>query len=265
LPRTTDLAAIRAALEADRPWAAYALGDLTPRHFARGQWHLAEGPAPGLVLLYRGSFASPVLFALGEPAAVGPLLDELGDEPEMHLHVRPEVRDLFARRYRILHEATMWRMVLGRDPRLPTPPPEIVRLGPSDLPALRELYADGEPAGEAPDFFDPAMLDDGAYFGVREGDRLIAAAGTHLVTPEESIAAAGNVYTRRDRRGRGLATFCTGAVTAEVLRRGVRTIVLSVNRENPAAARVYERLGFARYCTFREGLAILSGPGRPVE
>lgn len=67
------------------------------------------------------------------------------------------------------------------------------------------------------------------------------------------VAAIGNVYTRRDRRGRKLARQTAGAVAAELLARQIPTIVLNVNQKNVAALRVYEALGFRRYCPFWEG------------
>jgi ribosomal protein S18 acetylase RimI-like enzyme len=250
----TDRLAIRALLETDRPWSVYPLGDLAPERFGDCTWLAGPGPDPALVLLYR-AFAPPVLFTLGKPAAVGGLLDELAAEPELYLHVRPEVLPLVRAGFQVRGDKTMWRLVLDPARYRPAPAPAAVRLGPADLPALRRLFADGEPAGEAPGFFAPSMLTSGVYFGVREGAELVAAAGTHLVEPQENVAAVGNVYTRRDRRGRGLATLLTGAVAAEVQARGLRTIALNVEEHNPAL-RVYERLGFVRYCTFIEGLAV---------
>lgn len=94
------------------------------------------------------------------------------------------------------------------------------------------------------------------FFGIWEGDELIAAAGTHLVVPSEEVAAIGNVYTRRDRRGRCLATQVTSAVASELMRMKLRTIALNVEQKNAAAIGVYERLGFVRYCSFCEGRAI---------
>jgi len=38
--------------------------------------------------------------------------------------------------------------------------------------------------------------------------------------------------------------------------------VLNVDESNAAALRVYERLGFERYCEYREGIAILGRPAR---
>jgi predicted GNAT family acetyltransferase len=149
----------------------------------------------------------------------------------------------------------MWRMTL--DPAAFCPVPHRARrLSLADLPALETLFADGVPHGEAPDFFNAAMLADGVFFGLFEGPALVAAAGTHLVAPQEGVAAIGNVYTRRDRRGRGLAAQVTSAVAADLLGQSPAPLVaLNVNQANAAALRVYERLGFRRYCAFYEGLA----------
>jgi ribosomal protein S18 acetylase RimI-like enzyme len=242
---------IRTVLETDRPWAAYAMGDLHPPQSLRSTWLLAPD-APALLLLYRG-FSFPVLFALGEAAAVAPLLDRI-DEPRLYLSVRPEVMPLVRARWRVEEEAGMWRMVL-RDRFLAPPASGVELLGPSALPALTRLYEDGVEEGAA-GFFEPEILAQGVYYGVWEDEELVSAAGTHLVCPPESVAAVGNVYTRRDRRGRGLATAVTGAVTAELVRQGIGTLVLNVARTNAAALRVYERLGYRRYCPFFEGLAV---------
>jgi len=253
MPRITHPAEIRALLEIDRPWAVYALGDLAPGFFEHSEWLRAPN-APALILLYR-AFATPVLFALGKPESVRGLLDEIGGEREMYLSIRPEILPLVKARYEVRHETAMWRMVL--DPvNLAAPMQDAVRLGPADLAALQQLYADGKPSSEVPDFFYPSMIEQGVFFGIWEDKMLVAAAGTHLVAPLESVGAIGNVYTRRDRRGRGLALRVTCAVAAELLRLGLRTVALNVNQRNAAAIRVYERLGFARYCAFYEGVAI---------
>ncbi len=75
--------------------------------------------------------------------------------------------------------------------------------------------------------------------------------------PALGVAAVGNVYTRRDRRGRGLAARVTSAVTAHLLRHDppLSTVALNVNQHNAAALRVYAGLGYERYCGFHEGLA----------
>ena len=65
------------------------------------------------------------------------------------------------------------------------------------------------------------------------------------------------MYTRRDRRGRGLAGCLTSAVTQELLRMNIPVVGLNVSQRNSAAIRVYERLGFATHCEFVEGPAVL--------
>jgi ribosomal protein S18 acetylase RimI-like enzyme len=255
MPRVTDPSTIRALLETDRSWSIYALGDLPPVRFSRCSWFRAAGGVPALVLLYQ-AFTPPVLFTLGQPAAVASLLEEIAEERELYLHVRTEVLPAIKACYRVDPEKHMWRMVLDPADYRPVASGDAQRLGLDDLPALRALYADGEPVGESPDFFYPDMVTEGVFYGVREGDELIAAAGTHLVVPEESIGAIGNIYTRRDRRGRGLASRLTSAVAAELLRQGLRTVALNVNQGNAAAIRVYEPLGFRRYCSFCEGVAV---------
>jgi ribosomal protein S18 acetylase RimI-like enzyme len=47
----------------------------------------------------------------------------------------------------------------------------------------------------------------------------------------------------------------TSAVVEELLRQGIRDIILNVGQANEGAVRIYERLGFERYCPFFEGTA----------
>jgi GNAT superfamily N-acetyltransferase len=256
MPLLNNQADVRALLETDRAWSVYALGDLAPGLFEQCEWHRPADETSALVLVCR-IFAPPVLFALGTPAAVRPLLDEIANEPELYLHIRPEILPLLQERYEVYHEKTMWRMVLPPGKFRPAGCPGAVGLTTADLPALEGLYSDGAAAGESPDFFSPSMVADGVFYGVYEGNDLVAAAGTHLAVPTEGIGCVGNIYTRRDRRGRGLAAGLTSAVTRELLDMGVRTVALNVYERNASAIRVYERLGFVGHCFFKEGFARL--------
>ena len=47
-------------------------------------------------------------------------------------------------------------------------------------------------------------ITDGVYYGVRVGGRLVAAAGTHVISPTARLAVVGNVLTHAHYRGRGL-------------------------------------------------------------
>jgi ribosomal protein S18 acetylase RimI-like enzyme len=252
MARTYDLAAVREILETDRPWAAYALGDLTPGFVEHSEWYWTGPHTPAVVLLYRRE-ATPVLFSLGPAAEVQAILHGLPRVPSAYLSISVPHIDLVAQHAPIVERMAMYRMQLDPAAFAHEEVPSALRLGAEDVPALQALFADGEANHEAPDFFAPWMVKQGVYYGVYEQGELIAAAGTHLVAEQTGVAAVGNVYTRRDRRGRRLARHTTGAVAAALLARGIPTIVLNVNQKNAAALRVYEALGFRRYCPFWEG------------
>jgi ribosomal protein S18 acetylase RimI-like enzyme len=259
MPPTCDPAEIRALLQTDPRWAVYALGDLAPGLFQDSFWLRSADEPPALLLLYRG-FEPPVLFTLGDAASVQALLGEMNHDGDLYLHARPEILPVLHTGYDIPNAVAMWRMTLNPSDYRPAPTAEAVRLGSEQVHALERLYADGAETGESPHFFLPSMVREGVFFGLYEGTELTAAAGTHLVVPQESVAAIGCVYTRRDRRGRGLAACVTSAVVNELLRLRLATIALNVSQENTRAARVYERLGFVRYCAYYEGLALRRRP-----
>lgn len=250
---TDDRARIRALLETDRGWAVYALGDLEPPQAAFAEWRLAPGGG-ALVLLYR-EFGVPVLFTFGPPAEVAPLVNALA-EGEVYLLIRPDSLPLVEACFTVRDLTDMRRMLL--DPAAFARPngAGVARLNEGDFAALEALYADGADSHEAPDFFYRQHLERGMFCGVREGERLVAAAGTHLVSPALGLGTIGNVYVRRDRRGRGLGQLVTAAVTAELLALGLITIALNVRADNVVAMRVYEKLGFRHYCSFYEGVAV---------
>ena len=253
MPATKDRALIRAILNTDRVWTAYALGDLSPAFWNECEWHVpADGSNAILMTLHAAD--PPIVFAHGDVGHIGQLLNELGTFPAVYLHVRPEIVPLFTARYAESHLYEMWRMVLTPSQYRPAPADLAVRLSVNDLETLRQLYSDGESTGESPDFFIPSMLAQGVYFGIWEDQKLVAAAGTHLIAIEEGIGAVGNVYTRRDRRGRGYGAILTSAVSSELLRMKLPTIVLCVNQRRETAIRLYERLGYVRHCTFIEGV-----------
>jgi len=255
MPRTQDRDAIRAILRADARWSLYALGDLAPVYWGCSEWYVPSDGAPAVLLLYR-AVTPPVLFAAGAPEAVALLAAEAA-EPAVYLHVQPANADVLEGRYRFVDRRPMLRMMLDRSRYRPELADDVVRLGTADAARVEKLYADGRETGESPDFFFPSMLDRGVFFGFEEAGDLVAAAGTHLSVPEEGVGAVGNVYTRRDRRGRGLAGRLTSAVTEELLCLDIRLVGLNVSRRNLAAIRVYERLGFVTHCEFVEGPAVL--------
>lgn len=237
---------LRAILRQDPAWSAYALGDLDPRWFLHCDWHVSGS---SLVLVVR-AFNPPVLFAIGD---VETCLNLIPDEPAYAIQVRPDLGRALSERYTFLPKP-MARMALDGS-RFPGAQGSAERLTPAHLAELHNLYRDGEARGESPDFFHESMVADGVFYGVREGGVLAAAAGTHLVSGQEHVAAVGNVYTRLQSRGRGYARCATAAVVAELLQSGIRDIALNVSAGNKIATRVYQSLGFRCTCAFFEGYA----------
>jgi ribosomal protein S18 acetylase RimI-like enzyme len=255
VPQITSREQVRALLHQDPAWAVYALADLAPAHAGHCRWY---SPGPGskaIALLYSG-FDRPIFWASGSVAELQPMSAELFASSGLILQIRPEHAPWLRSHYADVALHPMWRMALQARDFLPLPAAAAdVRLRARDLDALEKLYDDGRACGQQPDFFFPEMLESGVFFGAWRDGELVAAAGTHVLSTEESAAAIGNVYTRRDARRRGHAARLTSLVAGELLRRGVATVALSVRQANPAASAVYVKLGFRTHCEFFEGQA----------
>ncbi len=252
-----DPATVRARLDVDRTWAAFSLADLDPPFAQHASWFGAPG-ADSVVLVYR-AFDPPLLVCHGldaDLASFSAAVEALAPSTAAYVTARGAWLPLVAARLARFTPRPMVRMRLETDRFHAATSMPVVRLGPSDLPALEALYREEPPA-----FFLPAHLEHAVYFGVRlaSGD-LVSVAGTHVLSARSGVAAVGNVHTRRDHRGRGLAQAVTTAVAGELLHRGITTIVLNIVSDNEAARRVYARVGFREYCAYQEGLAWVPAP-----
>ncbi len=139
-------------------------------------------------------------------------------------------------------------------------PSEVRRLLPVEIGDLNRLYQLGFAS-----WLPSSAIADGVYYGMRVGGRLVAAAGTHVISHDARLAVVGNVLTHGDFRGRGFATATTGAVTADLLR-SCDEVVLNVRTDNPPALQAYRRLGYQEHVRFEERLAHRLGspwPGLP--
>ena len=250
-----DDLAIAAFLEGQRLWTAYALCDLEPayRRYARYLGALRDGHIVATVLLY----AAPGFHGLlpfGDNDGVAAILTTSPELPTLpFLLAGEEHLRAVELRYHVNRPWPMWRMAVraaGFSP--PATIASAVRLSVDDLPAMEELY--GTERNSA--LYDAATVEHGVYFGVYEAESLVAAAGTHAWSRTHRIGAVGGVFTRPDRRGRGLAQSTTGAVTQKLLELGVEDVVLNVRADNAPALRCYERLGFTTVRSYLEGQAV---------
>ncbi len=241
---------IRRILTPHRAYAAYALGQLQPRLFARSEWWLARGGGSQALLLHSRGGLGSAFFALGAIDALEAML-RLHPGP-VHTFLTCEVHHLetVLRHYRLPSRESMMRMLVDGETFQPAPG-EVRRLRGHDVDEVNELYrSDGTPA-----FYTADNIDDAVYYGAYEGDRLVAVAGTHVVSRADGIAVAGNVFTHPWHRARGLGTLVTGAVTQHLLST-CREVVLSVDPGNLAAVRAYSRLGYREVGRLIEGAAV---------
>ena len=246
---TRDRTLLRNFLEQDRLRAAYAICDLEEREFARSKWGVASRSTETIaVVLEYGGLTPQPLFVMGEPEAISAVLRDIIRPRLVYLAADESLLPAVERVYRVDPGPQMLRMWVNRQMFQPVHGPAL-RLSPVDIVDLNRLYGlgfSGWLPGEA--------IANGVYYGVRVAGRLIAAAGTHVISPEGKLAAVGNVMTHVDFRGRGFAKLTTSAVTQELLRM-CNEVVLNVRADNPPAIAAYRALGYREHCRFEERLA----------
>lgn len=246
-----DDATAYAAFAADRRWCGYAIADLDApfrEHSRVAVARLGEEVAACLVLRHP-AFTSVVPHGPAEGLAA--ILARAELPTTTHLFARAEHLGVLRRWFVYPAPTPMLRMGVDRTAFIPAAG-RAERLGSGDLPALAELYAAYD--GSA---FQPDQLATGVFYGIRHGGALLAAAGTHVVSARYGIAALGNVFTRPEARGRGLARAVTSAVVQELLAGPCGEVILNVVQANAPAIAVYDRLGFRIHCPHYEGIAAL--------
>lgn len=246
--RLRDPRAIGAILAQDPVYGAYALGSLDPRAFPQTGWAAAylEGEPVALSCFHRG-MDPHTLVTFGDVRGLALILGTVQRAPEAYFSCLEEHLPAVEGCYTLGPQKRMWRMVV-RAERFQPAEGQAERLGMADLRELEALYAE-----QGAEHFTPGLLEEGVFYGVRVLGRLVAAAGTHLVSEVQRVAAVGNVFVHPQYRGQGLGTLVTSRVTEELLRRGL-LVVLNVEEGNDPAIRAYEKLGYDRHCPFVECL-----------
>jgi len=250
---TRDRAVLRGFLERDRLFAAYSLCDLEDREFGRTRWGIAisgdEVVAVGME--YSGPTPQP-LFLMGDPNGIGALLRDVIRPRAAYMSAAPESLPAIGRSYRVEPGPPMVRMWVDRASFRPYPA-SVERVLPVEVNELNRLYQLGFAA-----WLPSTAVAEGIYFGIRVNGRLVAAAGTHVISRDARLAVVGNVLTHADHRGRGYAKAATSAVTAELLR-FCDEVVLNVRSDNSPAIAAYRHLGYVEHCRFEERLIHRTG------
>jgi GNAT superfamily N-acetyltransferase len=147
--------------------------------------------------------------------------------------------------WRIDFESTMFRMVWDGEAPGTDEAPEAVRLGPQHARQALELASLTRPGP-----FGERTIELGEYFGVFEGDRLVAMAGERMHAG--TLREISGVCTHPDAQGRGWARRLVRKLLRRQLQRGELPF-LHVMRDNAHARGLYARMGFRdfRECVVR--------------
>ena len=242
--RLADKSVIRLRLNTDREWSLYALADLDDEMFAHCDWW---GLADGIALVF-GAIAVRPIFVLGDATVSRKLLAAL-PVPTGYLNLKPHQLTAAEGLYRYRERHEMNRMLLDAfQPRRGV----VEMLAAENCREVEQLYATGEGGGVA---FAPFQLQTGFFRGIRRNGELVAVAGVQVSSQQEGVAAVGNIFTREDYRGQGLAQIVTSAVVTSLKDAGIQTIGLNVDRTNIVAIRAYEHIGFRTHFSYFEGIA----------
>lgn len=257
-----DRATVQALLEADRDVHFYGLGDLGDTFWNRSTWWVRDGVAIGDVGLSDDP-ADRTVYGIntGDKAAalelwadVDHLLPDsywatgvIGFPDRLAEAGRHIETDLGHHTKMLLTDRLAPALTLAMNSE--NDGPEARSLTDADLPAIAKLHEDNPVIST---FFTPALLAVGPFFGVFEGDDLVAMAGVHVCDHAFSVAAVGGVLTSSRHRSRGLARITTSAVAAALVEIGIQTIGLNVKTSNVAARSLYPKLGFTDIHFYQE-------------
>jgi ribosomal protein S18 acetylase RimI-like enzyme len=249
-----DRGVLAGVFQRDPAIHVYELGDLDDFFWPFTTWYGLEehGVIRSAVLVYWAS-TLPVVIALareGQSWAVTTLLERMRPilPRRFYAHLAIGASRALPSELRVEPHGVHDRMVLADWSTIETTDVAgAVRLDPGDARDLEAFYAEAYPGN----WFDPRLLETGAYFGVREDGALVAACGVHVVSRAQRVAALGNVAVRPDRRGQGLAQIAVAATCAD-LRPDVDHLALNVFAGNEEGVRLYRGLGFERVGSYEE-------------
>ena len=245
---TQDRTLLREFLEGNRLFSAYALCDLEDREFSRTRWGAAfDGDEMVAVALEYSGMTPQPMFVMGRDDGIEAILRDVIRPRAAYVAALTENLPAVQAQYRVDPGPPMVRMYVDRARFRPFPA-DTRRLLPIEIGELNRLYQLGFAS-----WLPSSAIAEGVYYGIRVGGRLVAAAGTHVISPRARLAVVGNVLTHIDYRGRGYATAVTGAVTAELLRT-CDQVALNVRSDNPPALQAYRRLGYVEHVRFEERL-----------
>lgn len=230
----------------------FEIGDLDDFFWPYTIWYVwrEHGEIQQIALIYT-ALETPALLAFADPPH-----EEMRDFLKMLLPLLPRrifaqldvsSLDVFTSAYRIEPLGLFWKMALIDFSTMASiDTAYVIQFSENDLEALELFYGDAYPTN----VFDARMLQTGRYYGIRQDKEIASAAGVHVYSPTYGVAALGNVSTRAEFRGRGLAAKVCAKLCQVLYAEGITQIGLNVKSDNPTAIALYERLGFEKVAEF---------------
>ena len=247
-----DQKLLSSLLETDPYMHIYGIGDIDELFWPYTYWYGLEdgGNIATAVCIYMGS-GTPTLLALSEDSE---LISELLKASldilpfRFYAHLSPGLEENFSKDYAFEQGNPHYKMALTDTSQLELEDTsQTEKLSTSDIPMLLELYNDSYPGN----WFEPSMLSLNRYYGIKEGEKLLSAAGTHVYSPGYRASAVGNIATRPECRGMGYGATVTAALSKQLVAEGLR-VGLNVRSDNDAAVACYTKIGFSVHCSFNE-------------
>ena len=140
--------------------------------------------------------------------------------------------------WKIIYKTQLWQMTCTVPQQPLATPPELVPLTDANIPAMLELTALTNPGP-----FYQRTIDFGNYYGIFDGDKLIAMAGHRLSIDQYTEISA--VCTHPDHNGKGYGKLLMNFQKQFIYSLG-RVPMLHVRNDNFNAIKLYESLGFAK-------------------
>ncbi|MFT5201814.1 MAG: GNAT superfamily N-acetyltransferase [Candidatus Aldehydirespiratoraceae bacterium] len=234
----------------DRAAHAYGLADLESPLWDRSTWFRRDDATAGIVTL-GGGITTVYAISLADPAGSLALVVDLLDEiPHGSMITGPVGLAAAVGAVAPINDLGLHvKCVLTHPERLPNAA-AAHPLAVKDFARVASLHATNPGAAFV---LEPMLVDD-TFVGIAhpdDPDRLIAAAGTHVLSTTYEIAAVGAVFVDPAARGQGLGAIVTAGVCKRLDGR-VSTIGLNVDAGNLAARRTYERIGFVDCLEYEE-------------
>ncbi len=231
----------------------YALGDLDDLFWEHTRWFGLKGPAglKAVTMTYHG-YDRPVLVAMHEGdmahmrellTAIAPILPD-----RCYAHLSPGSLTALEESYLATPCGIYHKMALVDHSALDgIDTSRVVPLTTDDLDDMLEFYETSYPNH----WFQPRMLRTGQYYGIREKGVLVSVAGVHVYSKRYEVAAMGNITTRPEHRGKGMAR-AVSAKLCKALLKTVKHIGLNVSVNNKRALKLYRGMGFEIIGSYEE-------------